>query len=735
MTADQSDLGDAPHHRAHAAGEATVVALLGAVERAALLFGAHGGLEHANLAGQAWLSRDGGALPAWGEPLAATHPLTARVHDALAGRVPEAPQPPEDVLWLTQPIRDEHGDIRGVLALGPTPPGASEALGGRSATFWRAFFALTTTTLRTEARSQPLQHVLEQAVLHIPGARAGTVIARHEDGDYRFIASVGFNLQKLQHLRLSDEDFIAEQRELVTIGGRIREERLPPAARLLLRSEQLEGSAMSVPIRDEGIISGYLQLNTDRQGPLFSEEDRALGELLADLLSALNQRLSLERVLAREGLRSSHDRSHDPNTGLPNGALLLDRIEQALARDARAGLLTAVMMINLDGFKRVNEDFGRACGDRILKAVAQRTLQQLGDVDTIAQFGGDEFVVVANGLAGMQATENLARRVHEVVRQALKLPDASWQGGASMGVAVAPDDGVDADTLIANAELAMTRVKRGARNSFAFFSYAIDNLVREQSQLGRDLQHAVATGQGFHLAFQPLIRLRDSECVGLEALARWTHPDHGDISPAIFGPMTEDLGLIHLLSARVFQDATSSFARLRADGVGARWRLSINVSPLEVVHGDLLSLARAALQRAGLHTSDLELELTETTALEGSRQAVSTISRLRAHGVRVAIDDFGTGYASLQRLAHVPADTIKIDQSFVQGASHDPRDAAVIDAIVALAKTLGFMVIAEGIETHGQFELMRSKGCDVGQGYYFSPPLPIEDIAGWLQQR
>jgi diguanylate cyclase (GGDEF)-like protein len=704
--------------------------LFEALDRPLLLFDAGGRLQRANPSARAQF----GELKPSGSP-SEQHPLTVGVREALASGVGEVAFSYAEEPWSARAIRDEHGVIIGALVMAPAATAASVPPRSRSEAFWRAFFALTTATLRAETRAHPLQHVLEQAVRFIPGARAGSVIASTEEGEYRFIASVGYNLERLQQLRLREEDLAPDQRELVMMSGRIREERLQHAALTLLRSEALPGSMMSIPIREFGEVRGYLQLNSDHEGPLFSEEDRALGELLADLLSALTQRLSLERTLEREGLRSSYSRSHDPNTGLPNGALLLDRIEQALARDARMGFATAVMMINLDDFKRVNESYGRSGGNRILQALAQRLQQQLGDSDTIAHFGGDEFVVVTHGLAGMSATENLARRVHEVARQALELPELSWEGGASMGIAMAPDDGTDADTLIANAELALARVKRGGRNNFAFFSHAIDNLVREQSQLGRDLRQAVSTGHGFHLAFQPVVRLADGACAGLEALARWTHPDHGDISPAVFGPMTEDLGLIHLLSARVFQDATSSFARLRASGIGSDWRLSINVSPLDVVHGDLISLARVAVQRAGLRASDLELELTETSALEGSRQAATNINRLRAHGIRIAIDDFGTGYASLQRLANVPADTVKIDQSFVRSSLHDPRDAAVVDAIVALAKSLGFTVVAEGIETAEQFELMRAKGCDLGQGYYFAPPLPIDDIPAWLKQR
>jgi diguanylate cyclase (GGDEF)-like protein len=710
--------------------EASFVLLMEALDRPVLLFDSHGRLQRANGPARAQL---GELNPS--EPHAGRHPLMAGVRDALATGVGEITLVWAEQPWSAQAIRDDHGLIIGALVLGPGPATAGTPPSTRSEAFWRAFFALTTATLRAETRADPLKHVLEQAVRFIPGASAGSVISRGEDGEYRFSASIGFNLEKLQRLRLREDDFAPGQREVVMMADRIREERLPHTALTLLRSEALPGSMMSIPIREGGEVRGYLQLNTDSKGPLFNEEDRALGELLGDLLSALTQRLSMERILEREGLRSSYSRSHDPNTGLPNGALLLDRIEQALARDARMGFATAVMMINLDDFKRVNEAFGRSGGNRILQALAQRLQQQLGDSDTIAHFGGDEFVVVIHGLSGMPAAENLARRVHEVARQALELPELAWEGGASMGIAVAPDDGTDADTLIANAELALARVKRRGRNNFAFFSHAIDNLVREQSQMGRDLRHAVSTGHGFHLAFQPVIRLSDGACTGLEALARWTHPNHGDISPAVFGPMTEDLGLIHLLSARVFQDATRSFARLRASGIGGDWRLSINVSPLDVVQGDLLSLARVAVQRAGLQAGDLELELTETSALEGSRQAAANINRLRAQGIRIAIDDFGTGYASLQRLASVPADTVKIDQSFVRSALHDPRDAAVVDAIVALAKSLGFTVVAEGIETVEQLALMRAKGCDLGQGYYFAPPLPIDEIATWLQKR
>jgi EAL domain-containing protein (putative c-di-GMP-specific phosphodiesterase class I) len=398
------------------------------------------------------------------------------------------------------------------------------------------------------------------------------------------------------------------------------------------------------------------------------------------------------------------------------------------------------MMVHIDRFNPVTPVRAQGAVNEIREALARRLTRRIGQSGSITHLGGNLLAIVEGGLANVTNASNLARSLQETLSLPYSAGGTQWQVETSLGTAVAPHDGEDPMVLLTRAELLMagTRppsVTTGAldRGSpLAAEATATNSLVD-------DLRVAISRGEGFSVVLQPIVRLSDGFCLGFEALARWNHPQHGEVSPSTFGPLSEDHGLIHLLSARVFAEAAQTFAELRnraeMEGIDGHreWFISINVSPLEIMHGDIVSLARATLQRSGLEAADLEIEITESAALEGRPELKRTLERLREEGIAVAIDDFGTGYASLQRLARVNADTVKIDPSFVGAAIDDAREAAIIDAIIALAKSLGSRVIAEGIESPEQLALLRSKGCELGQGFLFLPPRPVPEILKWLR--
>jgi diguanylate cyclase (GGDEF)-like protein len=599
----------------------------------------------------------------------------------------------------------------------------------RAAAFRRSLLTLTHDLLARDVAEDLYRSVLAHAVAHVPGADAGSVIVRGVDGNYRVEAAQGYDLEVLRRIVLAPAEVGgrgATDVELVTAGTAMP--RLTAAKRRALQSAggaaELRGT-LCVPVSVHGEIAALLHLDATERPDAFDDDAVESGTLIGGLLGALLQRLSLESELKSERSKLDHMAHHDPLTGLPNRILLGDRLAHALERDRRSGHATALLVVDLDGFKSVNDTFGHATGDRLLAVLGSRLREALRTEDTVARIGGDEFAVVASGLVDPAAARVIAQKVAAAFDAPIDVAGRVVGIGGSIGVSIAPQDGDDAGTLLKNADLAMYRVKREGRGAIAFFTHDLDARMRARTLLTEDLRAALQAGE-LHLAYQVRVRLGDGSAVGVEALARWDHPRLGAVPPSEFVPLAEEAGLAEQLGAFVLGRACAEMATWRRQGRAATWRVAVNVSPHQLRSGDLDAVTLETLARHGLPATALELEVTEGTMLDERPQVLASLQRLRRAGVRVAMDDFGTGYSSLHRLTVLPVDTLKIDRSFVAGLGRDPRDAAVVDAVIALAHGLGLEVVAEGVETEAQRSTLQARGCHLGQGFLFAAPLPVD---------
>ena len=458
-------------------------------------------------------------------------------------------------------------------------------------------------------------------------------------------------------------------------------------------------------------------------------EDGARTELRVDgadeigrLAESFN-RMSAE-IVERE-TRITHMAFHDSLTGLPNRAALRQALEQAVARAAHAGGTVAVLCLDLDGFKTVNDTLGHPAGDALLQRIGAMLLELAPD-GVVARLGGDEFAIVLMGAPGPDRPRALAQAVLDGLRDPIRIEGQLVATGASIGIAVGLVDGHDADQLLKNADLALYRAKGDGRGAFSFFEPALDAAARARRELELDLRCAIATGQ-FALHYQPIIDLGTDRIGGFEALLRWHHPTRGLIPPVEFIPVAEETGLIVAIGEWVVHEACR-FAADWPDHV----RIAVNVSPLQFRHPGFAGVITQALARSGLAPKRLEVEITESVFLEGEGPVVSLLHSLRALGIRVALDDFGTGYSSLSYLRSFPFDKIKIDRSFVTNVASDAGAAAIVRAIVDLAGALGMDTTAEGVEDADQLARLRGQGCGSIQGYLFSRPVQGGEVAALL---
>ena len=601
----------------------------------------------------------------------------------------------------------------------------------RAAAFRRSLLTLTRDLLARDITIDLFHSVLAHAVDHVPGADAGSVIVRGDDGRFRYEAAHGFDLDALRLVTFeSDEMGMRRTPRVEILPGDGEVHLLDDAKRSILegagRLREIR-STLSVPVVVSGTTVAYLHLDSFRSPHAFDEDAIESGTLLGGLLGALAQRVALESELLRERTKLDHMAHHDQLTGLPNRVLLRDRLSHALARDHRSGRSTALMVIDLDGFKTVNDTLGHAAGDQLLVEVGARLRRALRDEDTVARLGGDEFAVVAAGLDDAGAVQVVAARAAAVVAEPVAIAGRQVQLGGSVGLSIAPQDGADADTLLKNADLAMYRVKREGRGAIAFYTSDLDARLRARTHLTDDLRAALQA-KGLSLAFQPIVQLPGRRLEGVEALARWRHPHRGPVPPTEFVELAEEAGLAHVLGALVLDLACAQMADWRRANAALGWRMSVNVSAHQLRDAGFATMVTDALDRYDLPAQALTLEVTESAMLDERPPMLDTLQRLRALGVRIAMDDFGTGYSSLHRLAVLPVDELKIDRSFVAGLGRLERDAAVIDAILALAQGLELTVVAEGVETDVQQRELLARGCRLAQGYAFAEPMPAGEL-------
>ncbi|MCQ4346273.1 EAL domain-containing protein [Pseudomonas stutzeri] len=456
---------------------------------------------------------------------------------------------------------------------------------------------------------------------------------------------------------------------------------------------------------------------------------------------ALSLAIGLSRWLAyrfaryQQDIDAGHTRLRllaetDPLTQLPNRARLYTRLGEAIERAERDGLQLAVLFIDLDRFKNINDSLGHAVGDGLLTQVAQRLSAAVRTGDTVSRLGGDEFVILLEGLGeGTQAAQ-VAQNLLNACSGHYCVAEHELAVTPSIGIALCPADGRDAETLLKNADTAMYHAKSAGRNNYQFFAPAMNTRVREHLELENRLRQALARDE-LSLHYQPQYDLASGRLSGCEALLRWHNPVLGQVPPSKFIPIAEDSGLILPLGAWVLNEACRQAMAWRAAGLPPL-RVAVNVSALQFRHGDLAEVVQRALARSGLPAELLELELTESVLAENLEQVNATLQRLKEIGVRLAMDDFGTGYSSLSYLKHFKLDTLKIDRSFVSDLPDCEDYAALTVAIIGMAHSLGMTCIAEGIETAAQHDFLRWHGCGHGQGYRLSKPLDAEALAELL---
>jgi diguanylate cyclase len=442
-----------------------------------------------------------------------------------------------------------------------------------------------------------------------------------------------------------------------------------------------------------------------------------------------NELESLERVVTArtEGLEAAnrqlrHLATHDMLTGLPNRVLLDDRLSQAIAHAQREQQQFAVMVIDLDRFKLVNDSLGHRAGDDLLCEIARRLGSLVRSFDTVARLGGDEFVIVVSPNVERADAKQVAARTIEALQHPVSVGGLDVYTTPSIGLACYPDDGTTAEVLLTHADAAMYCAKQSGRNRLQCFEPGMDTATRDRVRLESDLRQALALGQ-FELHYQPKVDANTGVVHGAEALIRWRHPERGLVPPDQFIGLAEECGLIHSIGEWVLLEACRQCKAWLVEGL-VRLRVAVNVAPSQFRHGNLLETVQRALNAAELAPHYLEIELTESAVMTDPEESVAILEHLSRMGVLVSVDDFGTGYSSMSYLRRFPIDKLKIDRGFIRDLVMQPDDASIVQAIISLAHSLRLKVIAEGVETPEQLASLRSMGCDQYQGFHCSPPLP-----------
>ncbi len=437
----------------------------------------------------------------------------------------------------------------------------------------------------------------------------------------------------------------------------------------------------------------------------------------------------MEDVTERKALRDrlAYEATHDPMTGLANRAKFTEVVEQSVAVASRLGRRVAVMFVDLDHFKVVNDGLGHAVGDELLMTVAHRLRTVLRKGDVVARFGGDEFLILCGQLSGAQAALEVADRVAEVLAKPVQLTQGEVFITASIGIALS-EPGDSGETLMRHADAAMYRAKNEGRARIQIFDRRADDGAAAMLKTGTALHHAVERNE-LVLHYQPIVELRHGRTVGAEALLRWNHPDRGLLMPNEFLPLAEETGLIVPIGDWVLETACVQAAEwrdARRNGDGDGFYVSVNLSPRQLADPALASAVKRGLDRHRLNGSSLSFEITEHSLMYDTASSLHALESLRDLGLQVSVDDFGTGFSSLAHLKRVPIHALKIDASFVKGVAEDPEDLHVVEAMIGLAHALGLRTLAEGVETTAQLECLRKLGCDLAQGYLLGPPAPAE---------
>ena len=472
-----------------------------------------------------------------------------------------------------------------------------------------------------------------------------------------------------------------------------------------------------------GKTIGELKVFYSQKKPFLLPEEQNLLDTITDDLGRW-----VERSRAEQRIR--HAATHDALTGLPNRLLLQDRISQIIVQEGRRPGHAAVLFIDLDHFKIINDSLGHNMGDLLLKEVAARLSSCVRGEDTVARQGGDEFIVVLHMIANAQDASIVAQKILDALVQPYSINGEELHISGSIGIAVSPNDGDGVEALLKNSDTAMYHAKEAGRNNYQFFAQEMNCLAKERHSLSTDLRHALEREE-LRLHFQSVIGMPGSKLEGMEALLRWQHPKLGLVSPLKFIPLAEETGLIVPIGEWVLKSACAQIKAWQSQGYNVP-RVAINLSARQFRHKGLVSSLTNILNQSGVEARCLALEITESMLAQNVEEAIQILMQLSAMGLEIAIDDFGTGYSSLSYLKRYPINTLKIDRSFVQDITTDSNDAAISAAIIALSRSLKIKVIAEGVESKEQVAFLARQGCRHYQGYYFGKPAPAREITGNL---
>jgi diguanylate cyclase (GGDEF)-like protein/PAS domain S-box-containing protein len=500
-----------------------------------------------------------------------------------------------------------------------------------------------------------------------------------------------------------------------------------------IRLAELRGSPVAqfmAPDSDTSLWSGERGSVPAETDILAADGSRLPVEIVSRAISYGGQPAVVTALRDVRERRASEERirflaHHDMLTELPNRVLLKESLDLGLRLAARTGTPLAVLCLDLDGFKLVNDTLGHAAGDQLLCQVADRLRGNLRDSDFVARIGGDEFVILQTTGAQPEQATLLARRIIDCMAPAFRIDGQEISVGTSLGIAIHPQDGDTATTLLKHADIALYRAKQNGRGWFCLFESGMDDVLRERREMEKDLRQALAR-QEFTLDFQPLFD-RTRELIAFEALARWHHPERGPVSPGQFIPLAEECGLIIPLGEWVMRTACRAARDWDHD-----CRVAVNLSPAQFQRGDLQSLVAAVLAETGLAPQRLELEITEGVLMDNADSALAILNGLRSLGVRLVLDDFGTGYSSLSYLHRFPFDKLKVDRSFVQRLEATDSSRAIVSAIISMSRNLNLEVTAEGVETAGQFDLLCAQGCHELQGFLLGRPMPQTAVDTFL---
>lgn len=423
----------------------------------------------------------------------------------------------------------------------------------------------------------------------------------------------------------------------------------------------------------------------------------------------------------------------DSLTNLPNRLLFADRLEHSIDRAARHRESLALLLVDMDDFKLVNDSFGHEAGDKLIKAVGDLLARSLRRADTVARLGGDEFAVIVEGIDGTDDAISIADNLSTILEHNVRLDDQETFTGASIGIAIFPDDGEDARTLLKNADTAMFRAKENGRHCFQFYKPEMSVNAMERLELENSMRKALNEDQ-FVIHYQPTIDIHKNEIVGVEALLRWEHPDKGIIIPNDFVPLAEDCGLIVPIGDWMIRTAAKQLKAWKDEGLESQ-NISINISPRQFKDADLVALFKEVIHENEIEASNFSIEITESTLIDNVGEVEQVLNALSKMGITIALDDFGTGFASLAYLKDFPVEIVKIDRMFVEGTPDSKEDTAIVEAIAGLTRGLKLRLLAEGIENDRQLQMLKGLGCQLGQGFYWSKALPADQYSQFFMNR